>query len=65
MKTQERQILLSKFLAEQGDHREIYTIPSTEIDNILYKFLVGVRQKHGKKYEPFYLRVCCQVFRDI
>jgi hypothetical protein len=48
--------LLSKFLAEQGEQREIYTIPSTELNNILCKFLVGARQKNGQEYEPFYLR---------
>jgi len=48
--------LLSKFPAEQGEPREIYTIPSTELDNILCKFLVGVRQKNCQEYEPSYLR---------
>lgn len=48
--------LLSKFLAEQDEQREIYTIPSTELDNILCKFLVGVRQKSGQEYEPSYFK---------
>ena len=51
MKIQERnpwthQIVI-KFLAEQVEHREIYTIPSTELDNILHTFLIGVRQNNG------------------
>ena len=40
--------LSSKFLAKQGEHWELYIIPSTELDNILCTFLVGVRQKTAR-----------------
>lgn len=58
MKIQERKSLdtYNYYLAEHGEQREIYTIPSTELDNILCKFLVGARQKNGQEYEPSYLR---------
>ena len=58
MKIQERKPLdtYNYYLAEHGEQREIYTIPSTELDNILCKFLVGARQKNGQEYEPSYLR---------
>ena len=32
------------------------TISAIELNNLLCKFVVGVRQKNGEEYEPSYLR---------
>jgi hypothetical protein len=36
--------------------REMNTISAIELNNLLCKFVVGVRQKNGEEYEPSYLR---------
>jgi len=35
---------------------EMNTISAIELNNLLCKFVVGVRQKNGEEYEPSYLR---------
>lgn len=59
--------LLRQFLSEEGESREIHNIPPMELDNYLCKFVLSVRQKNGKEYEPSYLRgtVCSAVLNGI
>jgi len=55
-KTQGHVKLLTQFLNEQGYTRIMSCIPPTDLNDILCKFFVGVRQKNGEEYEPSYLR---------
>ena len=48
--------LLNSFLQEVGETREVQNIPPSDLDSLLRKFFVGVRQKNGDEYEPSYLR---------
>lgn len=48
--------LFTQFLMVNNYTREMNTISAIELNNLLCKFVVGVRQKNGEEYEPSYLR---------
>jgi hypothetical protein len=53
-------------LKVDNDTREMNTIPATELDNLLCKLFVGVRQKNGEEYEASYLRgMLCRFERHL
>ena len=48
--------LFTQFLMVNNYTREMNTISAIELNNLLCKVFVGVRQKNGEEYEPSYLR---------
>ncbi|KAJ8315132.1 hypothetical protein KUTeg_007282 [Tegillarca granosa] len=48
--------VLKSFLLKQNELREIHEIPPIELNEYLAKFLISVRKKGGKEYEPSTLR---------
>lgn len=48
--------LFTQFLMVNNDTREMNTKSATELNNLLFKIVVGVRQKNGEEYEPLYSR---------
>ena len=48
--------LLKSYLSTQNEFREIEFIPVAELSILLAKYIVSVRQKSGKEYEPSYLK---------
>ena len=48
--------ILKSYLSTQNELREIESIPATELNKLLAKYIVSVRQKSGKEYEPSYLK---------
>ena len=48
--------LFTQFLMVNNYTREMNTISAIELNNLLCKFVVNVRQKNGEEYEPSYLR---------
>ena len=48
--------ILKSYLSTQDELRDIESIPATELNKLLAKYIVSVRQKYGKEYEPSYLR---------
>lgn len=48
--------LFTQFLMVNNYTCEMNTISAIELNNLLCKFFVGVRQKNGEEYEPSYLR---------
>ena len=48
--------LLTQYLVQNGENRQIHEIPPLELDALLCKFIIGVRRKNGEEYEPSYLR---------
>ena len=48
--------ILKSYLSTQDELRDIESIPATELNKLLAKYIVSVRQKSGKEYEPSYLR---------
>jgi hypothetical protein len=53
-------------LKVDNDTREMNTSPATELDNLLCKLFVGVRQKNGEEYEASYLRgMLCRFERHL
>jgi hypothetical protein len=48
--------LFTQFLMVKNYTCEMNTISAIELNNLLCKYFVGVRQKNGEEYEPSYLR---------
>ncbi|CAC5426099.1 unnamed protein product [Mytilus coruscus] len=48
--------LVNRFLRKKNEIREIQTIPVSELDSLLYKFVPTVRKKVGQEYEPSTIR---------
>ena len=48
--------LLKSYLSTQNEFREVEFIPVAELNILLAKYIVSVRQKSGKEYEPSYLK---------
>ena len=48
--------LLQEFLEKSGELRVIQAIPPSELDDYLSNFIISVRTKDGKEYEPGSLR---------
>jgi hypothetical protein len=48
--------LLTQYLVQNGENRQIHEIPPLELDALLCKFIIGGRRKNGEEYEPSYLR---------
>ena len=48
--------ILKSYLSTQDELRDIESIPATELNKPLAKYIVSVRQKSGKEYEPSHLR---------
>lgn len=55
-KTLGHQKLFESFLIEKQDTRQIHQIPPNELNTLVCEFLMRVRQKNGKDYEPSSLR---------
>jgi hypothetical protein len=54
--------LFTQFLMVNNYTREMNTISAIELNNLLCKCFVGVRQKNGEEYEPSYLRGILGIF---
>lgn len=48
--------LLKVFLQSKEEHREVENIPPAELNELLSEFILAVRTKEGKEYEPTSLR---------
>ena len=55
-KTEQHLSLLNKFLSSQNEKRSIEDIPSAELNLYLSEFIIKVRTKQNKDYEPNSLR---------
>ena len=55
-KTESHIKLLHDYLQSCGEVRECHEIPPSELDKYLSRFLLSVRQRDGKDYEPTTLR---------
>ena len=55
-KTQRDVKLLQLFLVNKNEKRNIKDIPTEELNEYVYNFIIWVRTKDGKKYEPSSLR---------
>ena len=56
MKTASHLKLLNEYLTSKGEDRVIQSIPPSELDTYLSSFIISVRTKDGKEYEPVSLR---------
>ena len=55
-KTEQHLSLLNKFLSSKNENRSIEDIPSAELNLYLSEFIIKVRTKQNKDYEPSSLR---------
>ena len=55
-KTNRDKSLLELFLRSKKEHREVENIPPVELNELLSEFILTVRTKEGKEYEPTSLR---------
>jgi len=64
-KTQRDVKLLQTFLGTRNELRKVEEIPALELNEYFCEFIISVRPKDGKDYEPSSLQVYWQVLNDI
>lgn len=52
--------IFNEFLLSEQENREIHTIPPKELQDLVVRFVLGVRKKNGEEYEPSSIRAFLQ-----
>ena len=55
-KTKQHVKLVTEYFTSVGEDRDLHDIPPHDLDPLLSRFFLAVRQKNGKEYEPGTLR---------
>ena len=51
-KTKSDLAIFSEYLASKNERRDIALLPCDELQSILMKFILAVKNRHGGEYEP-------------